>query len=186
MKDPIPMKCKSLALLGLFGALALSTQAGLAQSNIPNTGNGPDNPDWVEEAVETPPAFSTKHLIQIDMPVYATTKAGFDPDTLVVGADGVVRYVMVLGNASGTINAVFEGIRCTTDEVKTYARFGTSGKWSMVQNPAWKAMTDNMPSKHALSFARQGACVNYASTSKAEVLAALKTVQRPDQGQYRQ
>lgn len=188
-KDPILMKCKFLALLICCSALAQGVQAASEpqfNTNVANTGNGADNPDWVEEDVPEPPTFSTKGLIAIDLPIYATTKASLAPDTLVVGGDGVVRYVMVMTNVSGNMSAVYEGIRCTTDEVKTYARFGTSGKWSMVQKPAWKQMTDNMPSKHALAFAREAACVNYASTSKAEVMAALKAAQRPSQNQYQE
>jgi hypothetical protein len=37
------------------------------------------------------------------------------------GLDGVVRYSLVIRSPSGADNAFFEGIRCTSNEIKTYA-----------------------------------------------------------------
>ncbi len=145
-------------------------------------GNGLDNPDWAEEQIPPPPAYSTDHLIALDMPQAVSLKVGVDPESLSVGADGVVRYVIVMRNATGSTNAVYEGIRCFSDEVKTYARQGSSGQWSMVQNPAWKSVNDNMPSHHAQAFARQGGCKDRLATSPQEIIKALKTVNRPALG----
>lgn len=178
------MTCRFPALLGCVGALALCVQGALAQTtNAAASGNGADNPDWVEESVAAPPAFSVKRVMPIDVPAYMTTKAGVDPDTLVVGNDGVVRYVMVMSNASGNVSAVFEGLRCATNEVKTYARFGTSGTWSLVQNPNWRGVGDG-PSKLAQMFARQAACTSYVAGTKEEILTALKNVGQPKQGDH--
>lgn len=133
-----------------------------------------DNPDWVEEQVPPPPPYSKADLIPIDMPSYVSLKIGVDPSTVAVGGDGIVRYVVVMRNTTGTTNAAYEGIRCLTDEVKTYARVGSSGEWTMVSNPQWKSVNDNMPSRHAHTIARQGACNARLATSTSEVLKALK------------
>jgi hypothetical protein len=169
------MKIKYAAMLSLSAALALTAPCGMAQ-----TGNGPDNPDWAEDPIPTPPAFSKDKLIPLDMPPHISVKVGVDPESIAVGGDGVVRYVIVLTNASGSTNAVYEGIRCITDEVKTYARYGASGQWSMLTNPAWKAVNDNMPSHHAQAFARQGGCQSRLATSKQEIITALKFGRRPN------
>ena len=186
------MKCNYL-LLAMAGAMALVSTGNAASDertgrsalnsnyNVP-TGNGLDNPDWAEEQLAPPPAFSKDRLIALDMPPHVTLKIGVDPETIVVGSDGVVRYVIVMRNASGSTNAVYEGIRCITDEVKTYARQGSSGQWSMVPNPAWKAVNDNMPSRHAQAFARQGGCINRLATSKVEIIKALTTGKKPGLG----
>jgi len=136
--------------------------------------NGPDNPDWVEDKEPPPPAFSRDKLVPVEMPSYVTLKVGVDPQTLSVGADGVVRYVMVMRNSSGSVNAVYEGIRCVSDEVKTYARAGNSGQWTLVEQPQWKPVNDNMPSRHAWAFARQGGCEARLSTSKDAIIKALQ------------
>jgi DNA-binding beta-propeller fold protein YncE len=108
------------------------------------------------------------------MPVFVSLKIGVDPSSITVGGDGVVRYVIVMTNATGSVNAVYEGIRCITDEVKTYARWTSSGTWSVASDPQWKALNDNTPSQHAKAFARQGGCQSRLATSKAEIVNALK------------
>lgn len=147
-----------------------------------SAGNGSDNPDWVEEPVAPPPAFSTEQLVLLDMPPQISVRVGVDPQTIAVGGDGVVRYVVVMRNASGNTSAQYEGIRCITDEVKTYARQSSSGQWSWVQAPQWKALNENMPSQHAKVFARQGGCQNRLATSKEEITKALKSARLPTQG----
>lgn len=138
----------------------------------------PNALDWVEDKATSPPAYSRERLIPIDMPPYVSIKIGVDPATITVGADGVVRYVVVMRNASGSVNAAYEGIRCNTDEVKTYARSGSSGEWHTVATPEWKAVNDNLPSRHAFAIARQGGCETRLSTSTAEVIKALKQRQK--------
>ena len=170
------MTSKRLARTALKALACLSLASASAWAQVPaNTGNGLDNPDWKEEPVAPPPAFSKDALIALDMPNYVSLKVGVDPATIVVGTDGVVRYVIVMKNTTGSVNAVYEGIRCASDEVKTYARWTSSGTWSMTSNPQWKAVNDNMPSRHAQAFARQGGCQNRLATTKAEILQALKT-----------
>ena len=135
-----------------------------------------EDPDWKETEVPGPPAFSTDHLILIDMPSYVSLKFGVDPATLAITPDGIVRYVMVAVNASGSVNAMFEGIRCAKGEVKTYARTTANGTWSVIKEPQWRDLSDNLPSKHAMAFARQGACDGRAAaaSSVADIIKALK------------
>jgi hypothetical protein len=134
------------------------------------------DPDWQETETPPPPAFSKDKLIAIEMPNYVTLRLGVDPATLSITPDGVVRYVVVASNATGSINAMYEGIRCATGEVKTYARYAASGQWSSVQNPQWQGLSDNLPSTHARALARQGICEGRTITgsSVAAVVYALK------------
>lgn len=157
-------RLKHVMVLGL-ALCALSVQAqGLV-----------DDPDWKETEVPAPPAFRTDHLVAIDMPSYVTLKFGVDPATLAITPDGIVRYVMVAMNASGSVNAMYEGIRCAKGEVKTYARTTSSGAWSVLKEPQWRDLSDNLPSKHAIAFARQGACDGgMAASSVADILDYLK------------
>ncbi len=134
------------------------------------------DPDWKESDTPTPPAFDKGRLLPIEMPQYVSLRVGIDPETLVIGADGIVRYVMLAINSTGSVNAMYEGIRCATGEVKTYARHSGQGTWTLVKEPAWRALTDNLPSKHALALARQGACDGrtMAASSTAEIIKNLK------------
>lgn len=138
----------------------------------------PEAPDWVEDKTSTPPVYSKDKLIPIDMPRYVSLSIGVDPATISIGADGVVRYVVVMANASGSATAAFEGIRCTTDEVKTYARVNAANNWVVVENPQWKPIADNLPSKHAFAIARQGGCDTHLSSTREQTIKALKQRQK--------
>ena len=87
------------------------------------------DPLWSESEVPAPPAFNKDGLIPINMPSHVSVRLGVDPGTLAMTPDGVVRYVVVAVNESGSMSAMYEGIRCASAEVKTYARFSANGPW---------------------------------------------------------
>jgi hypothetical protein len=135
------------------------------------------DPDWKELEVPPPTKFSTERLVPIDMPRYVTVKIGVDPESLSVGTDGIIRYVVVAVSQSGNVNAMYEGLRCLQGEVKTYARFGSDDKWAAVEGAQWLPLNGNQRSMHALALARQGACDGRsASASSPEtIIRKLKT-----------
>ncbi|OYY86142.1 MAG: hypothetical protein B7Y42_15755, partial [Polaromonas sp. 28-63-22] len=60
-------------------------------------------------------------------------------------------------------------------EFKTYARYVGDGPWKPVADPQWRSVFGNMPSKHALQFARTAACDGAApATTVNGVIARLK------------
>jgi len=127
-----------------------------------------------ESAAPPPPAFDVKRLIPIDMPKYVSLKFGVDPATLSIAADGIIRYVVVVTGPSASISAMYEGIRCDPGEVKTFARYSSNASWSVVTNPQWQDLDDNLPSKHALALARQGFCEGHSpARSVADLIKAL-------------
>jgi hypothetical protein len=154
--------------LALALALGLTLHSAQAQADL-------DLADWTEEEAPPPPAFSWEGSVELDMPPYVTVQVAIDPRTIRIGKDSVVRYVAVMRNRTGTVNAFYEGIRCTTDEVKTYARAGSSGAWSLVSKPEWKDVNGTLPSKHAFVFARQAACNVRVSNRLETILQQLKT-----------
>jgi CNP1-like family len=129
--------------------------------------------------IETPPApvYHKEGLIAIDMPSSGSLKYGLDPVTLSIGSDGVVRYVMVAYNPSGSVNALYEGLRCETGEVKTYARSSELGRWTTVQQPTWRRVENNASSRHTLALAKQGMCDigRLATTNVTEMVRLLRT-----------
>ena len=130
------------------------------------------------------PSFNKAQLIPIEMPRYVSLRFGVDPATLSITTDGIVRYVMVATSESGTINAMYEGIRCATGEVKTYARYTGDGQWLPLKDAPWRELNDNLPSRHALALARQGACES-RSAPASSVAAIVHALKNPNQGRYR-
>ena len=156
-----------------LGALWLASAAlsGFAQT--------PAEPDeGVEDAVPPPARYSTDKLIPIEMPRYVTLTVGIDPDSVSVAADGVVRYVVVMRNATGSLNIAYEGISCVRGEVRTYARINSTGNWVSLMPAHWRALTANHPSKHALAIAQQGACDERVGPKRENILNALKRRER--------
>lgn len=65
-----------------------------------------------------------------------------DLATLTVGADGVVRYVLVVLSPQGARNVTYEGMRCETRERRIYASGRQDGAWSKSRNDAWTKIRD--------------------------------------------
>jgi hypothetical protein len=162
------MKFKPVFLAFLTcGALAfgLSGTAG-AQVSV-------DNPDWKESEVPAPPAFDVGKLVTFEVSAGSSLVYGVDPASIrITQSDGVVRYVMVATSASGARNVMYEGLRCSTAEFKTYARYTADGRWSPVSNPEWRSLFASMPSRHALRFAQAGGCDNATAPSSVKVLVS--------------
>lgn len=137
--------------------------------------------EWQEAEAPPPPAFDIQRLEPISMPPYMSLKFGVDPATITITGDGVVRYVVVAssrnGGAGGATNAFYEGVRCSTAEVKSYARF-SNGKWDPVERPEWKGFRD-LNSSYARNLAEQGLCRgNAPRVSVKDMIANMRDPSR--------
>jgi hypothetical protein len=160
----------SIAWLRFFVTLVLMGASAMAHALIVDV-----DPDWQESDVPAPPTFNRDTLLPLEMPPYVSLQFGIDPASLVITKDGIVRYVVVARSASGSVTAFYEGIRCATAEVKTYARSNSAGEWIKPGSVEWRALNANHPSKHAGVFARQAACDGAtAANSAADIVRALK------------
>ena len=120
------------------------------------------DPDWKELETPAPPAFELSRLVPFDVSINSTLKFGVDPATITIGQDGVVRYVIVARSGSGTVNAMYEGLRCSTGEMRTYARYNASGGWARTTDSEWRSVFANAATRHTLMFAKQGGCTDNA------------------------
>ena len=158
-----------MAVLAVVGAagLPLTAAAQLAADDV----------DWKESELPPPPAFDTGKLVTFDAGGGSTLVFGIDPAAVrITPADSLVRYVLVATSVSGARNVMYEGIRCATAEVKTYARQAPDGRWTPLADPQWRSLYDSMPSKHALQLAKLGACQNRTpANSVNDLVSALKS-----------
>lgn len=133
--------------------------------------------EWKETEAPPPPAFDVNRLEPIEMPPYMSLRFGVDPNTITITGDGIVRYVVVAssrnGSGGGASNAFYEGVRCSSAEVKSYARF-SNGKWEVVEKPEWKSFRD-LNSSYARRLADQGLCRgNAPRVSVKDMLANMR------------
>jgi len=135
----------------------------------------PQNPDWREAEAPPPPALKLDGLIPLDIPG-STLRFGVAPASVAIGSDGIVRYVVVASSTTGTVNAMYEGIRCGTGEFKVYARHNPDSGWTPTKDVAWRSLHAQPMSRHSLLIARTGACVGHgANHSAARIVRDLRS-----------
>jgi len=155
---------RRILVLALAGACA-----GAGAQNIPDPVN-----DWTEADAPPPPPLRTQGLIPIDI-ASSSLRFGVDPKSISIGADRVVRYVVVASSSSGTVNGIYEGIRCGTGQVKVYARHNPDSGWVQTRDADWQDIFKTPNSRHSLAIARSGACQeNAPNVSAAQIILDLK------------
>lgn len=146
-------------------AITLALVASVAQAQL----SQPD-PDWKEVEAPPPAPLRTDRLIRIELPE-STLRFGVDPASIAVSSDRVVRYVVVAASSTGAVNAFYEGLRCSTGEVKVYARHSADRGWVPVKGGDWRSVHAARPSRHSLVIARTGACLGGSPNQSAEQIA---------------
>ena len=127
-------------------------------------------PDWRENSVGQPPSYDPARLIAVEAPRGSALRFGIDPQTIAVGADGVVRYVVVASSQQGADTAMFEGIRCGNSEFRTYARRNKGeAEWSPVGGDTpWKPLARTGLAAHVQAIAQAGICVGRAPNTPVD------------------
>ncbi len=135
-----------------------------------------DPADWKETDVPPPPSYDMNKLLTFEVTRSSPLVYGVDPASFSISqSDGIVRYVVVATSAGGAKNVIYEGLRCATGEVRTYARAKPDGTWVPVANSEWKSAFDLSLPRHSLRFAKIAACQNAAPVSSvAELVRRLK------------
>ncbi|SDI20780.1 CNP1-like family protein [Propionivibrio dicarboxylicus] len=110
----------------------------------------------------------------IAFPVGIRTDITFliDGETLSVGKDGVIRYVLVIVSAQGARNVSFEGMRCQTGERRLYATGRSDGTWSMARSDQWVKVRGSRSSHHVELF------LNYFCTIGAPAIVTPEAARR--------
>ena len=144
--------------------------AGAAHAQLP-----PQDPDWREADTPPPPALRLEGSIPLEIPG-SGLRFGVDPASISVGADGVVRYVVIATGPSGAVNANYEGIRCGNGDFKVYARRSRDSNWKATGQAGWRPLYEQPVSRHSLLIARSGACAGRsANGSAAQIVQDLRT-----------
>jgi hypothetical protein len=115
-------------------------------------------PPWQEQAQTVlPETFSLEGLIPVANPTRSSLSYGIAPDTVTVGPDQVVRYVVVAQSATGAMNVLYEGVRCDTREVRIYGNWRADSGWRVREDGQWQALR-NANSRYAQTLANDGFC----------------------------
>ena len=102
------------------------------------------------------------------VPFYVSQRTIFkfavDTDSILIGADGVTRYIVVMTSPSGSVQTQYEGIRCDSYQWRLYGTYESTG-WK--ENPlgSWKNIQSEIPNRYQASLA-QGAFCNFSMQEK--------------------
>jgi len=92
-------------------------------------------------------------------------KFAIDTNSILIGADGVTRYIVIISSPNGNNQTQYEGIRCDSFQWRLYGTFDND-KW--VPNPlsVWQGIKDNTSNRYQAALA-QGALCNFKTQEKS-------------------
>lgn len=135
------------------------------------------DPDWKEGEYEMPAPLRDPALREIETDSISRNRFLVDENTLTVGDDGVVRYVMVARAGGDAENSTFEGIRCETREWRIYALGRPSGQWANARDASWKPIVDNAYNRPRAVLASEYFCDGpVPPRNRDEVLRRLRGI----------
>ena len=145
-RSPRPARIRPCVLSALL-ALPVAFAA-LADSPVENLARPPEpppepEPEW-REAETTLPAFpAADSLVPL---ISAAVGKGYryfiDVDSVSVDVDRVTRYTVVIVYPSGASNILYEGIRCDTQQSKSYAYGTRDGSFREMASSQWTGIKD--------------------------------------------
>lgn len=103
---------------------------------------------WRESEVAFPVRPNESALREFYVSAVAENRFFIDTATLNIGADGVVRYVLVVLTHGGARNVTFEGMRCETGEWRIYASGRSDGSWSRARSENWSPIREAAVNRH--------------------------------------
>jgi hypothetical protein len=168
---------KIMRWLAVFFLAALYAEISVA-------GYDPDAEEkpW-EEMAATLPAFPEKgNLIPFTVGAVSDTRFYVDGASIAIGADGVVRYTLVVLSSEGAETVSYEGLRCTTRERRFYA-FGRSDKtWSKPRSNQWVRIQGTSNNPHVELYSNNfcaNSIVSVASPEEARRVLRNGGIPRP-------
>lgn len=143
----------SVRLLCNPGFLLFSALVGVAYPAWADFEEDYESKKWQEMEVQLPAAPRQENLLPFYVSAATSNRFFVDGSTLTVGADGVVRYVLVVLSAEGGRNVTYEGMRCEARERRIYASGRLDGTWSKARKNEWVRVQDAYANRyHAALF----------------------------------
>jgi len=131
--------------------------------------------DWKEGGHAMPPPPREEALHGFFASSASPNRHFVDTDSLSVGDDGVVRYVLVVRTPGGAENVTFEGIRCAAGAWRLYATGRSNGEWAPARRDDWRPISDNSYDRARAALAYDHFCDGPVSPrNRAEALRGLR------------
>jgi hypothetical protein len=103
---------------------------------------------WEEIEAQLPDFPKPENLDSFYVSATTDNKFMIDRDSISIGADGVIRYTLVVLSASGAQNVSYDGLRCATGERRLYAFGRADKKWSKARSNQWTKIRESTLNRH--------------------------------------
>jgi hypothetical protein len=173
------MRTSALALLA---AAALGAAAAHAQWGGWDAEFDENKKDWKEIEAKIPAYPKDGNLLPFEAGAASPHRFFIDAQSLSIGDDGVVRYILVIKTAGGASNVTYEGIRCETRQQKYYALGQAKGTWTRARNPQWRRIEYQEVNRHHDMLFGDFLCTG-SSADRTPVASVKEMVQRLKYGQ---
>lgn len=125
----------------------------------PDLGGYVEYDKWQEGAVVIPDYPDEDKLLKVEMERSNLPFTAYvDTTSLTVSQNDLVRYTIVIKSNSGAVNVLYEGIRCSAVEYRTYAYGSTDGKMIVARNSEWKPIVGNSSMAHRYNLFHYYVC----------------------------
>lgn len=136
---------------------------------------------WVELEAQLPPAPKPENLLPFFVSSTTDNRFFIDSASITRGEDEVLRYTLVIKSSAGAVNVSYEGMRCSTSDLKRYAFGRNDGSWGKARNAKWEPIgyKDVNRQHHMLYddfFCPRGIAVK----TREEAVNALKRGEHPE------
>jgi hypothetical protein len=103
------------------------------------------------------------------LPFYVSNETIFkfaiDTSSILIGSDGVTRFIVVITNPSGGQQIQYEGIRCDSYQWRLYGNYDNN-KWAPNPLSSWNMIKMHVPNRYQGALA-SGALCNFNSQEKS-------------------
>jgi hypothetical protein len=134
---------------------------------------------WQEIQARLPPYPKAENLIPFEVSSATSNRFFVDFPSVSAGADGVVRYSVVVRSPAGAETVSFEGMRCENGERKLYA-FGRSdgkggGEWSRNRYAKWERIKERQQTSYQRELFFHYFCTLDGAANLGEIQRLLKS-----------
>ena len=114
------------------------------------------------------PAFpKEENLLPFEVSPTQTQEFFIDKDSMSVGEEEI-RYTMVSKSRAGAVNITYEGMKCSTFEIKRYAYGSKDGKWTVSKHAEWRPIQFYAANRPHGALAQDYFCEEKAIAGKKE------------------
>ncbi len=131
---------------------------------------------WAEIEVQLPAYPEKENLISFEVGAKDDSQYLIDGNSFSLGADGVMRFTLVVISSAGARNISYEGMRCATSERRFYA-FGRSDKtWSKARGNQWVKIKGDSNNHHVELYSNYFCTVGTAAIgNRDDALKVLRS-----------